>query len=97
MAEEYAGRKQLHLIWSTNSTEDYFSDRIEQLAEQNVQINIKQHRFRKEELTNILTKSEIATGSFFIVGSAPIVLQVRKNLRKLGIQEDQLHDEHLTM
>lgn len=51
----------------------------------------------KKNYLNILTKPEITTGSFFIVDSAPIVLQVRKNLRKLEVKPDQLHDEHLTM
>lgn len=97
LAKEYAGKKKIRLIWSTNSKKDYFVDEIEKLAENNVEINIKEHRFSDDELNKILTIPEKRFGQFYIVGSAPIVLKVRENLKKLGIKDSQLHDEHLTM
>lgn len=97
LAKEYAGKKKICLIWSTNSKKDYFVDEIEKLAENNVEINVKEHRFSDDELNKILTIPEKRFGQFYIVGSAPIVLKVRENLKKLGIKDSQLHDEHLTM
>lgn len=97
LAKEYAGKKKIHLIWSTNSEKDYFVDDIEKLADQKVEITIKQHRFDNQELNEILTSAEKGFGQFYVVGSAPVVLKVRENLKKLGIKDNQIHDEHLTM
>lgn len=97
LAKEYAGDKKIRLIWSTNSKKDYFIDEIEKLAENNVEINVKEHRFSDDELNKILTIPEKGFGQFYIVGSAPVVLKVRENLKNIGVKDSQLHDEHLTM
>lgn len=97
LAEQYAGQKDLHLIWSTGSKQDYLVDCLTKLTKNGVKVDQKQHRFTNEELKESLSDNEKKNGQFYIVGSAPVVLNVRKNLELLGIQADQLHDEHLTM
>lgn len=97
LAEEYAGKKALHIIWSTSSSEDYFNLRLDQLEQNGVKVDKKQHRFSDEELNTILTNEEKANGKFFIVGSAPIILTVKEKLKQLGINDSNLIDEHLTM
>lgn len=97
LAEEYAGKKKIHLIWSTNSAQNYFDKRIEKLSQEDVKVNVKKHRFSDDEIEQILTFEEKQNGQFYIVGSASIVLKVRKKLEKLGIKKSHLHDEHLTM
>lgn len=97
LAEEYAGKKKLHLVWSMNSASNYLAERIEALKASGVKIDAKQHRFSEEELGQILSNEEIKQADFFIVGSANVVLNVRNNLHLLGVKKSQLHDEHLTM
>lgn len=97
LAKEHAGKKQIHLIWSTASKENYLQNDINQLKNKNVVINEKQHRYKLAELQQILTDQEKKQGQFFIVGSAPVVIDIRRLLKSLGIKSDQLHDEHLTM
>lgn len=97
LAEYYAGRKELHLIWSRGTAETYFEERLETLKHQGVKADVRQHRFSSAELQEILDSEERDCGDFFIVGSAPVVLKVRKNLKEMGVANSRLHDEHLTM
>lgn len=97
LAEEYAGRKPVHLIWSTNSQQNYLANRIKLLQTAGVKVDWQQHRFSNEKLSRLLSPAELSQGEYFIVGSAPVVLKVRKKLHHLGIAKSRLHDEHLTM
>lgn len=97
LAEEYVGQKELHLIWSINSANNYLAGRLDDLEDDGVKVDTKQHRFTEEELKQILSDEEIKHANFFIVGSANVVLNVRNNLHLLGVKMSQLHDEHLTM
>lgn len=97
LAAAYVGKKEIHIIWSTNSSERLLQDELEELEKQGVQLNVQQHRFSQEQLQNILSSREINSGQYFIVGSNQVVPRIRKNLKELGIKKNQLHDEHLTM
>lgn len=97
LADEYTGKKEIHLIWSSNSEKNYLSEHLDSLKNAGVKLDIKQHRYTVAELQKILSQEEINQGNFFIVGSANVVLKIRKNLRQLGVKRRQLHDEHLTM
>lgn len=57
----------------------------------------KVHRYNMDELKIILSAEEIASGLFFIVGSASALLGVEDNLKELGIDKNRIHDERLTM
>lgn len=97
LAQEYTGKKDIHLIWSTSSKEDYFTDELKELKNKGLVVNKKQHRYSETELKQIISDDEFKNGEFFIVGSAPIVIKVKQNLHKMGIDKNRLHDEHLTM
>lgn len=97
LSAEYVGKKQLHIIWSTNSKEEFLQDELTKLNNLGVTVNVQQHRFSQEQLQKILRPEEINSGQYFIVGSNQVVPKIRKNLKKLGIKSNQLHDEHLTM
>lgn len=97
LAAEYVGKKQLHIIWSTNSKEEFLQNKLAELKNLGVTVDVQQHRFTQEQLQKILRPEEINSGQYFIVGSNQVVPKIRKNLKKLGIKSNQLHDEHLTM
>ena len=97
LAQEYTGKKDIHLIWSTSSQEEYFTDELKDLENKGLTVDKKQHRYSDSELKQIISKKELNDGNFFIVGSAPIVIKVKKTLHNLGINKNRIHDEHLTM
>lgn len=97
LAEEYTGKKDIHLIWSTSSEENYFTEQIKELQEKGLTVDKKQHRYSDSELQRIISTNELQNGDFFIVGSAPIVIKIKQNLHRLGIAKSRIHDEHLTM
>lgn len=97
LAKEYAGQKDLHIIWSTNNNEPYLTEDLDELRKKGVQIDMQEHRFSNQQLTQILSEEEINNGRFFIVGSTTTVPKIRKNLKMIGVKNSHLFDEHLTM
>lgn len=97
LAEEYVGQKKVHLIWSTSSEEDYFTDELKELQNKGLVVDKKQHRYSEPELQQIISEEELKNGNFFIVGSAPVVIKVKQTLHQMGISQNRIHDEHLTM
>lgn len=56
----------------------------------------------QEELAEVLEVSHqtiisLAKGQFIVVGAAPTVLKVEKNLRAAGVSHQNIHDERLTI
>lgn len=98
LALEYAEQKPLHLIWSTNGQEPagYYKEMLTRLQNK-VKLDVKRHRFTLDELQQKLTATEIEAGLVIVVGSAPVVLQVKQILKALGFSEKQILDERLTM
>lgn len=97
LAQEYVGKKDIHLIWSTSSNEDYFIDELKELQDKGLKVDKKQHRYSEADLRQVISNEEFSNGDFFIVGSASIVLKVKQTLHKMGVNKNRIHDEHLTM
>lgn len=100
MAQEYRGKRPVHIIWSAKGADEfYFDEPFKALAAEssNITYHGKTSRFTTEELTSILSPEEISQANYFIVGSAPVLLQVEKNLESIGVPAGHIHDERLTM
>ncbi|MGT2637832.1 FAD-binding oxidoreductase [Streptococcus ratti] len=100
LSDEFAGKRKIHIIWSVKSKEEfYFDTEFKELSrtDLNVVYHGKVHRYNMDELKIILSAEEIASGLFFIVGSASALLGVEDNLKELGIDKNRIHDERLTM
>lgn len=97
LAQEYTNKKDIHLIWSTSSSENYFTNELTELENRGVHIDQRQHRYSNSDLKKIISNNELKQGDFFVVGSASIVIKVKQSLHKLGISKSRIHDEHLTM
>lgn len=98
LAQQYAGKRQLHLIWSGAQTADpTYQALLADLQRQKVKVNTQLHRFDDQQLQALLNHDEIDHGQVIIVGSAAKILKVRKMLRGLGFKKSQLHDERLTL
>ena len=98
LAQQYAGKRQLHLIWSGPQVNDSaYQEILAQLGERGVRVDAQRHRFTQHDLSQIIGNGELANARVIIVGSASRVLNVRYNLRQLGFSRSQLVDEHMTM
>lgn len=98
LAQQYAGERQLHLIWSGPQVDDpAYQEILAQLAERGVRVDVQRHRFTPVDLSQVITDDELKNARVIIVGSSSRVLTVRRNLRKLGFRRSQLVDEHMTM
>lgn len=98
LAHEYQGTKALHLIWSgVQVNDDYYQKHLQALRQNGVNMNVREHRFSKQDLQQIFSDEEISQGIVIVVGSASKVIQVEKVLRKLGWHRSQIKDERMTM
>lgn len=99
LAIQYAGQKNIRLIWSTNGQEpgEYYTEKLEWLVKKGVAVNVKPHRFVANELQQIFSQAEVQNGLVITVGSAPVVLKVQQTLRDIGFSSTQLLDERITM
>lgn len=98
LAEQYAGHKNLHLVWSGPEVGDEgFSDQLTGLKARDVKVNAQVHRFSADQLRQIISADEIARGRVIVVGSSALVLAVEKKLKALGFKGRQIVDERVTM
>lgn len=98
LAGQYAGSKEIHLIWSGQQADNhYYHKELQQLTAQGVKIDTQLHRFTMNELKEIVSAHELNAGRVIVVGSAPKVLAVEKTLRELGFNRRQLSDERVTL
>ncbi|MGR8825956.1 iron reductase [Leuconostoc mesenteroides] len=87
--------KAIHVIWSARRDSGLYLDN--EFKPIDVQYTSKNGRFSPEELSQVLTASEIKNGIFIIVGGSATVLRVRKMLKKIGVNNARLIDERLIM
>lgn len=98
LAQQYAGEKRLHLIWSGPQVNDSaYQEILTQLSERGVQVDAQLHRFTQRDLAQIISDDELKNARVIVVGSSSRVLTVRRNLRQLGFSRSQLVDERMTM
>ena len=60
LAQEYTDQKKLHLIWSTNNQEDYFTEEMKTLQNKGLKVDKKQHRYSIDELKQIISNRELS-------------------------------------
>lgn len=98
LAQQYAGQKDLHLLWSgPQVTDTHYQGYLTRLKERGIRVDAQHHRFTLKDLKKIINANELASGQVIVVGSAPQVLLVRRKLRRLGFSRRQLTDERITM
>lgn len=98
LAQQYAGIKQLHLIWSgPQANNPYYQEILTDLKNKGVQVDAQVHRFTSKDLIQVISSNELKNASVIIVGSASRILYVRRKLRKLGFSKQHLMDERMTM
>jgi ferredoxin-NADP reductase len=76
-----------------------FDQQFETLLARHPQIKLNRHvhRFEPKDLQRLLSKKEIQSGRFVVVGNASGVLQIEKTFVALGVGRSRLTDERLTM
>ncbi len=98
LALQYAGNKQLHLIWSGPQVNNpHYQKLLAELRSKGVKVDALVHRFAPKDLIRIISSNELKRANVIIVGSAPRVLLVRRQLRRLGFNKARLLDERMTM
>ncbi|GHV97638.1 hypothetical protein lacNasYZ03_13040 [Lactobacillus nasalidis] len=97
LAEEYAGKRPVHLVWSRGQAENYLADRLTGLTEKGVKVDQQEHRFKDDQLKEILSAEEISRGIFLVVGSGMVLKRVEGKLRQLGVQSSRIIDENIGM
>lgn len=98
LAQQYAGIKQLHLIWSGPQVNNpYYQNILADLRKKGVKVDAQVHRFTSKDLIRNISSNELKKASVIIVGSAARILYVRRKLRKLGFSKQRLMDERMTM
>lgn len=98
LAQQYAGSKQLHLIWSGPQVNNpYYQKIITDLRKNGVRVDVQEHRFVTKDLIRIISSNELKMANVIIVGSASRILNVRRRLHELGFSQDRLMDERMTM
>lgn len=97
LAEEYAGKRPVHLIWSRGQEENYLADRLTCLTEKGVKVDQQEHRFKDDQLSEILTAEEISRGLFLVVGSGMVLKRVEDKLRQFDVKSDRILDENIGM
>lgn len=98
LAQQYAGIKQLHLIWSGPQVNNsYYQKILADLRKKRVKVDAQVHRFTSKDLIRIISSNELKKANVIIVGSAARILYVRRKMRKLGFEKDRLMDERMTM
>lgn len=98
LAQQYANKKKIHLLWTGRlAKEDEYQKILRSLADKGVQIELKDHRFSKDELKSIFDPNEVQTARLIIVGPSSAVLSTRRILKKIGFKNNQLIDERMTL
>lgn len=98
LALQYAGNKQLHLIWSGPQVNNpHYQELLTELRTRGVKVDAQVHRFMPKDLIRIISSNELKKANVIIVGSAPRVLLVRRQLRRLGFNKARLLDERMTI
>lgn len=98
LAQQYAGLKQLHLIWSGPQVNNpYYQKILTDLRKKGVKVDAQVHRFTPKDLIQVISSNELKNANVIIVGSAARILYVRRKLRKLGFEKNRLMDERMTM
>lgn len=98
LAEQYAGQKDLHLVWSGPEVGDaQFVQQLNSLEDRGVKVDAQQHRFTDDQLQKLISSDEIAKGQGIVVGSSSLVPTVEGKLKQLGFSRRQIHDERITM
>lgn len=94
----FSGQRQLHLIWSQGKVAgDYYDQSLQNLQAAGVKIDRRMHRFSVEDLQKLLSAVEVKHWAFVVVGSSGKVLLVEQKLEKIGVNDQQIFDERLTM
>ncbi len=98
LAQQYAGKKQLHLIWSGAQADNpAYQKIIAQLKQAGVTVNAQLHRFSAADLQKVISDEEVKNALVIVVGSANKVIAVEHLLGQLGFSKARLHDERMTM
>lgn len=97
----YLAHRRIHLLWSVHRADDaYYSalladhkqDSAGQLAG-----TTRVGRFTKQQLYDLLSSDEVATGQFFVAGPNPAVLCIQRLLHDVGVSGRRVHQERLTL
>jgi predicted ferric reductase len=98
LADQYYNSKSIHLVWSGPQIhDDYYQKQLNMLRENGVVVSAQEHRFAQQDLQKLFTPEEISNGIAIVVGSANKVIQVEKQLRRIGWKRSRIKDERLTM
>ncbi|WP_270224362.1 iron reductase [Lactiplantibacillus pentosus] len=100
LADAYASVRPVHLFWTVRPGDaQIFDQQFETLLARHPQIKLNRHvhRFEPKDLQRLLSKKEIQSGRFVVVGNASGVLQIEKTFVALGVGRSRLTDERLTM
>ncbi len=57
----------------------------------------QEHRFKDEQLSEILTAEEISRGLFLVVGSGMVLKLGEDKLRQFDVESDRILDENIGM
>ena len=57
----------------------------------------QEHRFKDDQLSEILTAEEISRGLFLVVGSGMVLIRVEDKLRQFDVKSDRILDENIGM
>lgn len=98
IAAKYYQTRSISLIWTvTNEQEMYFDSYFKDLEQKGCKYHVQVGRLKPDQLTAIVSKSEVKSARFLVVGGARSVINVEKMLRKIGVQRKNIFDERLTM
>ncbi len=72
---------------------------FDQILRENSEVRIDQqeHRFKDDQLSEILTAEEISRGIFLVVGSGMVLKRVEDKLLQFDIENDRIFDENISM
>ena len=57
----------------------------------------QEHRFKDDQLSEILTAEEISRGLFLVAGSGMVLKRVEDKLRQFDVKSDRILDENIGM
>ncbi|MGM9905778.1 hypothetical protein [Lactobacillus sp.] len=57
----------------------------------------QEHRFKDDQLKEILTAEEISRGLFLVVGSGMVLKRVEDKLRQFDVEKNRIFDENIGM
>ena len=93
--------RRIHILWAVRAPEDaYYRDELSEYADASggrLRVTVSVGRFRREQLTALLSAETTGQGAFFIVGPNGAVLASQRLLRRIGVSPARIHQERLTM